>query len=935
LNPLRPSLLALVAALLVAIGAALPGATTVPDARAAGGDGPKVVIVVGATHGTTDRYRSYADAAYAEAIKYTSNVVKVYSPNATWSAVKAAAKGASILIYFGHGNGWPSPYTYDPNYTTKDGFGLNSSAGNGDYNNKYYGEPYVASLELADNAIVMLHHLCYASGNSEPGQAEPSLSTARKRIDNYGAGFLRSKARVVLADGHRGPADYLRAIFTTNQTIESLWRTAPGANGHVSSFASTRTSGATAFMDPNTTSSGYYRSLVGDPTLTTKEITGGFVVPGRAAPKVDGAPLYDEIPTLVETASVLEPASTLPASTRLTLLEKVAGSGDSAVFQVEGLDDPSLSGFMLARDLEPRDSLPPTLIGITGGGGKAYTTSDGQHRLAGTFNESSSWDVTIKRGDTTYASKSGTGTTFDVRLDPASAAGDGEYRYTVRGTDDWANGPATTTGTFIIDTTAPTGSAQIDAGAATAVVGTVRIDLAATDALSGVAKVRLANSGDVDGAGLLVNGTTFSASSRVAWTLAVGAGSRKVHVQWRDKAGNWSAVTTDTITVAPPDTTYVAVSPVRLLDTRIDLPHDMTRLVAGKPVTFQVAGRGGVPADAIAVTGNLTVTGQTAAGYVTLGPIVGPTPPTSTLNFPTKDNRANGLIVPLDRSGQLEAVYKAASGATTHLVLDVTGYFLAGDDGSRYHPLTPARFLDTRVAGDVTSGNPLDPSEPLAIKVAGRSVSGTAVPADAVAVTGNLTVTGQTAAGYLSLTPTPQSAPTTSTLNFPTRDNRANNVTVPVGDGGRVWVVYRGKGTAHAVLDVTGYFVRGSGGLSWVPLAPARILDSRIGLGKSGAFVSAKPASVVGQGRGGVHGSALALSGNLTVTQQSRGGYSTLTPTPVVAPSTSTINFPVKDNRANGVVSAVDPATGKFSLVYRASSGATIHMILDVTGYFH
>ena len=37
------------------------------------------------------------------------------------------AKGASIVIYFGHGNGWPSPYTYDPKYTTKDGFGLNAS----------------------------------------------------------------------------------------------------------------------------------------------------------------------------------------------------------------------------------------------------------------------------------------------------------------------------------------------------------------------------------------------------------------------------------------------------------------------------------------------------------------------------------------------------------------------------------------------------------------------------------------------------------------------------------------------------------------------------------------------------------------------------------------------------------------------------------------
>ena len=191
----------------------------------------KVVIVVGATHGATATYRKYADAAYAEAIKYTPNVVKVYSPNATWSRVKSTAVGASVLIYFGHGNGWPSPYTYDPDYTTKDGMGLNADLnGDGklsDYENKYYGEPYVRTLDLAPNAIVLLHHLCYASGNSEPGTRTPTTTVARQRISNYAAGFLASNAQAVLADGHRGPVDYLRRLFTTDQSIEHLWRRRP------------------------------------------------------------------------------------------------------------------------------------------------------------------------------------------------------------------------------------------------------------------------------------------------------------------------------------------------------------------------------------------------------------------------------------------------------------------------------------------------------------------------------------------------------------------------------------------------------------------------------------------------------------------------------------------------------------------------------------
>ena len=55
------------------------------------------------------------------------------------------------------------------------------------------------------------------------------------------------------------------------------------------------------------------------------------------------------------------------------------------------------------------------------------------------------------------------------------------------------------------------------------------------------------------------------------------------------------------------------------------------------------------------------------------------------------------------------------------------------------------------------------------------------VPNSAVGVTGNLTVDKQTAYGYLSLTPTPTNAPTTSTLNFPMGDTRANSVQGALG----------------------------------------------------------------------------------------------------------------------------------------------------------
>ena len=84
--------------------------------------------------------------------------------------------GASIVVYLGHGNGWPSRYRdalYPP---TQNGFGLNPVAGGDDGAHQYFGEASVDDLQLAPNAVVLLSHLCYASGNTEPGLAEGTLT---------------------------------------------------------------------------------------------------------------------------------------------------------------------------------------------------------------------------------------------------------------------------------------------------------------------------------------------------------------------------------------------------------------------------------------------------------------------------------------------------------------------------------------------------------------------------------------------------------------------------------------------------------------------------------------------------------------------------------------------------------------------------------------
>ena len=377
--------------------------------------------------------------------------------------------------------------------------------------------------------------------------------------------------------------------------------------------------------------------------------------------------------------------------------------------------------------------------------------------------------------------------------------------------------------------------------------------------------------------------------------------------------------------VDPDGATFVPLTPARLLDTRFGtgLSGVFQRNV---PRTFQVTGLGGVPAEATAVTGNLTTTASTGAGFVYLGPDPLANPPSSTLNFPAGDNRANGVTVALSATGTLSATFGGpVAGSTTHLVFDVTGYFVNDASGATFVPLTPARLLDTRF-GTGLSGR-FNAGVPRTFQVTGLGN----VPPTAIAVTGNVTVTESTQAGFVFLGPDPVANPTSSTINFPKGDNRANGVTVALGATGTLSATYGYTGSTHLIFDVTGYFVPDDSGANYFPLTPARLLDSRFGNGLSGPFSAGVPRTFQATGRGGVSADATAVTGNLTVTESSQAGFVFLGPDPIANPTSSTLNFPKGENRANGVTVDLS-ATGTLSATY--GYGGTTHLVFDVTGYF-
>ena len=205
-----------------------------------------------------------------------------------------------------------------------------------------------------------------------------------------------------------------------------------------------------------------------------------------------------------------------------------------------------------------------------------------------------------------------------------------------------------------------------------------------------------------------------------------------------------------------------------------------------------------------------------------------------------------------------------------------------------YTAVPPTRILDTR------PNNGVGPSGIKSVKVTG--IGG--VPETAGAVILNVTVTQPTEDGFVTVYPAGSPRPTASNLNFVAGQNIANLVTAKVGTGGQV-NIYNFAGTTQVLFDVVGYFPAGGGatalstsaaqGGEFVPLSPARILDTRAGSGPLGPNSSL---DLQVTGNGGVPATGVAaVVMNLTGTNTTAPGFLTAWPTGQARQTTSNLNF--------------------------------------------
>ncbi|MGE0730602.1 MAG: hypothetical protein AB7O92_19095 [Acidimicrobiia bacterium] len=360
---------------------------------------------------------------------------------------------------------------------------------------------------------------------------------------------------------------------------------------------------------------------------------------------------------------------------------------------------------------------------------------------------------------------------------------------------------------------------------------------------------------------------------------------------------------------------FVPVTPTRLLDTR----SSGGAVTAGVARTLVVRGAGTpVAADAEAVVLNVTATAATADPFVRVWPAGNAAPATSSLNLRAGDTVPNLVTTAVGANGAVELL---VSDGAAQLVVDVVGYYSTAASNGGYHGVNPVRALDTREGAGlpIGGGASRDVDVAAALGVSPASLAGVAI---------NVTVTAPTQAGYVSVFPAGGSVPYVSSANFGAGQTVANAAVLGATDG-RI-SVFNAVGAAHVVIDVVGWFETGAGGARFHPVAPVRTLDTRDRAGRlpvaGGSYVSATVAGATT----GVDAGAVAVVGNLTVTEAVGPAFITAWPTGEAQPWASMQNTVAGTTRANQAMVKV----GTNGQVDVANSAGAVHVIIDVVGYF-
>jgi hypothetical protein len=255
------------------------------------------------------------------------------------------------------------------------------------------------------------------------------------------------------------------------------------------------------------------------------------------------------------------------------------------------------------------------------------------------------------------------------------------------------------------------------------------------------------------------------------------------------------------------DEAFKSVGPKRVFDTRPGNSPDAlrnvgtARLAANTMMEVRLTdlGNGLVPGAGVgAVSLNVAVTGPDAAGFITVFPC-GTRALASNLNYTAGETVANAVIAPVSLAGTV-CFY---SSATTDLVVDINGWFVAGE---AFTAIGPKRVFDTRPGHSPDALRNVGTTKLAAntmMKVQLTDLAGYIPGTGVGAVSLNIAVTGPEAAGFITVYPC-GTRTAVSSLNFAAGQTVANAVIAPVSLAGTV--CFYSSATTDLIVDINGWF---------------------------------------------------------------------------------------------------------------------------------
>ena len=344
---------------------------------------------------------------------------------------------------------------------------------------------------------------------------------------------------------------------------------------------------------------------------------------------------------------------------------------------------------------------------------------------------------------------------------------------------------------------------------------------------------------------------------------------------------------------------YQPVGPQRLIDTR----NTGQRLAAGGTLTVDLPALAPtlVALDAAAAAVNVTAADPAAAGFLTVWPCGSERPVASSVNFLAGQARGAQATSVLGPGRTLCVV----SNTAVDVVVDLQGVFVPSD-GLRFAPINPPmRMIDTRNVGGT------------------RNITIHA-PLDAQAVAATLTVTGGKTSGFLSAYPCSGDVPTVSNVNWQAGETVAGSVFVPTS-ADHTFCIFTNS-PADVIVDVTGVFdTTATSQLRFTPVAPTRMVDTRIGTGGWRGHLGVGQTIEIGA----APDAAVAVTGTITIVNPGVDGYLTGSVCGRPAGETSSVNGARSSVMANSLTVGLSPG-GNLCI----NSLVASHTLFDTTGWW-